>query len=305
MHRLRAVRRRSRTSKHHWNLETLVCSRRGHITPGAVVARLRDEDAGLGVDLPDGRRFSRCTRCDLWVSGTPPAEPATETPPPLAKLPVPRRGDELREALILRLISIDRAVHSVIFGLLAVVLFFVEVDFGRVTAGARAMARSLHAALAQTGQGPSSDFLVRFLGKLGGVQRHAVLILLVTATAYCVVEGVEAVGLWRERRWAEYLTALATAGFLPFEVDELIKRVTVLRVGALVVNVAILVWLVWRKRLFGVRGGPRAKADERPDPVELFGPKRPAHSPATTRSSPWAGARPRPGRAQGPPHDTP
>ena len=82
------------------------------------------------------------------------------------------------------------------------------------------------------------------------------------------LEGVEAVGLWRERRWAEYLTAVATAGFLPFEVHELIKRITVLRVGALVVNVAILAWLVWRKRLFGVRGGP--KDEERPDPAELF-----------------------------------
>jgi uncharacterized membrane protein (DUF2068 family) len=81
-------------------------------------------------------------------------------------------------------------------------------------------------------------------------------VLTVTATVYAVVEGVEAVGLWFERRWAEYLTALATAGFLPFEVRELIRRVTVVRVGALVVNLAVLAWLVWRKRLFGI--GPAA-----------------------------------------------
>jgi uncharacterized membrane protein (DUF2068 family) len=269
-----------RSKKHRWNIETLVCSRRGHVTPAAVVARLRPEDAGLGVDLPDGRRFSRCTRCDAWESKIPPIEPAAETLPPLAKLLVPRRGDELREALILRLISIDRGVHSVIFGLLAVVLFVVEADFGRVTAGARAMARSLHAALAQTGQGPSSDFLVRFLGKLGGVQRHAILILLATAAAYCVVEGVEAVGLWRERRWAEYLTALATAGFLPFEVHELLVRVTVFRLLALVLNVAILLWLLWRKRLFGLNGGQSGLAAERRqmDPTVDFAPPRSALS---------------------------
>ncbi len=238
------------------------------------MARLRPEDAGLGVDLPDARRFSRCTRCDAWISGAAPAEPSADTLPPLADLPVPRRGDELREALVLRVISIDRAVHSVIFGLLALMLFFIEVDFGRVTSGARAMARSLHAALAQTGQGPSSDFLVRFLGKIGGVQKHAILILLVTATAYCVVEGVEAVGLWRERRWAEYLTALATAGFLPFEIHELFVRVTVFRVVALIVNVAILVWLLWRKRLFGLNGGAADLAAEREqmDPTADFAP---------------------------------
>jgi uncharacterized membrane protein (DUF2068 family) len=244
------------------------------------VARLRPEDAGLGVDLPDGRRLSRCTRCDAWVSSLPPTEPAAETLPPLAELPVPRRGDELREALILRLISIDRAVHAVIFGLLALGLFFVQADFGRVTAGARAMARSLRAALAQTGQGPSRDFLVRLLGKVGGVERHAILILLITATAYCVIEGVEAVGLWRERRWAEYLTAFATAGFLPFEIHELLVRVTVFRIVALVINLAILGWLLWRKRLFGLNGGREGLAAEREqmDPTADFAPPRSALS---------------------------
>ncbi len=72
---------------------------------------------------------------------------------------------------------------------------------------------------------------------------------------YAVVESTEAVGLWHEKRWAEYLTVVATAGFLPFEILELLDRVTVLRVGALVVNLAVLVYLVWAKHLFGLRGG--------------------------------------------------
>jgi len=57
------------------------------------------------------------------------------------------------------------------------------------------------------------------------------------------------------RRWAEYLTAVATAGFLPLEINELLDRVTILRVLALVHHVAILVWLVWNKHLFGLQGG--------------------------------------------------
>jgi uncharacterized membrane protein (DUF2068 family) len=270
------------------------------VTPAADVARLRPKDVELGVDLADGRRLARCLRCDVWVEFEPAERPARDTLPPLEDLQVPRRGRALREAIILRLIAIDRGVHSVIFGALAALLFALDLNLGSLRREAQQLVRDL---TSQTGQGASQGFLVRELHRFLHVEKGAVTILAVTALAYCVVEGVEAVGLWRERRWAEYLTAVATAGFLPFEVDELIKRVTVLRVGALVVNVAILVWLVWRKRLFGVRGGPRAKADERPDPVELFGPKRAAHSPATARSSPWAGARPRPGRAQGPPHD--
>ena len=119
----------------------------------------------------------------------------------------------------------------------------------------------------------STETINQFLN----LREHTLLVLGFTATAYAVVEGVEAVGLWLERRWAEYLTAIATAGFLPFEIHELMKRVTVLRITALVVNLAILVYLVWRKRLFGIRGG--AKALERSaeiDREELFGPPAPA-----------------------------
>jgi len=250
-----------------WHPETFVCARRGHVTPAAEVARLRPEGAGLGVDLPGDRRFVRCTRCDVWIDTHPPDQPTRETLPPLAGLPVPRRGRPLRDAIVLRLIAIDRGVHAVIFALLAALVLLVELNFASLR---DEIQRLITDVTGQTGQGASQGVITRELGKFLNLHKGTLTILFVTAMAYAVVEGVEAVGLWRERRWAEYLTAVATAGFLPFEVHELIKRVTVLRVGALVVNVAILAWLVWRKRLFGVRGGP--KEEERPDPVELFAP---------------------------------
>src|SRR5205085_11504877 len=92
---------------------------------------------------------------------------------------------------------------------------------------------------------------------------------LFTATASALLEGVEAVGLWRQRRWAEYLTAIATAGFLPFELHELAKRVSIGRVLALVINLAVLVYLLWAKRLFGIRGGARRDQDELDTAEEL------------------------------------
>jgi len=241
------------------------------VTPAANVARLRPEDAELGVDLADGRRLARCLRCDVWIEFEPPENPERERLPPLSELRVPRRGRALREAIILRLIALDRALHAVVFGLLAAILFALELNLASLRGEAQ---RIIEDVTSQTGQGASQGFIVRELHRFLHVGKGTVMVPAFTALAYCVVEAVEAVGLWRERRWAEYLTAIATAGFLPFEINELIKRVTVLRIGALVVNVAILVWLVWRKRLFGIRGGPQA--EERPYPVELFGPKRPA-----------------------------
>jgi uncharacterized membrane protein (DUF2068 family) len=253
-----------------WHPETFVCSRRGHITPAAHVARLRPEDAGLGVDLPGGRRLVRCTRCDVWVDGHPPAEPSREVLPPLSEVPVPRRGRPLRDAIVLRLIAIDRGVHTVIFAALAALVILVDLNFASLRSEVESLLQNV---TGQTGQGASQGVIVREFEKFLNVHKGTLTVLFVTAVAYAVVEGVEAVGLWLERRWAEYLTAIATAGFLPFEIHELTVRVTVLRIAALVVNVAILVYLVWRKRLFGIRGGVKALERGRElDREELFGP---------------------------------
>jgi uncharacterized membrane protein (DUF2068 family) len=59
---------------------------------------------------------------------------------------------------------------------------------------------------------------------------------------------VEGIGLWLQRHWAEYLTVVATASFIPFEAFELVRRVTATRVVALVVNIAIVLYLVVRLR---------------------------------------------------------
>jgi uncharacterized membrane protein (DUF2068 family) len=72
----------------------------------------------------------------------------------------------------------------------------------------------------------------------------------IAAVLYGLLEALEGVGLVMRRRWAEYLVVLATSAFLPVEVSEVIHRPTPLKLGALVVNVAIVVYLVWRKRLF-------------------------------------------------------
>ncbi|MCU1358556.1 MAG: hypothetical protein JWM89_3974 [Acidimicrobiales bacterium] len=232
---------------------------RGHVVPAAWVARLRPEDRRVGVALADADRLARCLRCDVWLEVSPPEPGAgvADVLPPLSDLPKPRRGKVLQEAVLLRLIALNKAAHSIVFGLLAIALAVLEFKLPGLQRSARLLDRRLAATVAQTGQEASRDRVGDTLHRVIGLHRSAVLVLLVTAAAYCIVEGIEAVGLWRERRWAEYLTALATAGLLPLEIHELIDRITVLRVGALVVNVAILVWLVRAKHLFGARGGSK------------------------------------------------
>ena len=197
-----------------WHPETFVCSRRGHVLPAAAVAHLRPEDGGVGVDLPDGRRFARCLRCDSWREVEHPASPARETLPPLEEIAMPRRGQALRDAITLRAIAIERGVHVVLFGLLFVAALLFRLNIGPLRSQARAILSALQAAAGNSSQGGSQGFIVRELQHLLDLRSGTVTILMFTALAYFVVELIEAIGLWHERRWAEYLTVIATAGLL-------------------------------------------------------------------------------------------
>jgi uncharacterized membrane protein (DUF2068 family) len=67
---------------------------------------------------------------------------------------------------------------------------------------------------------------------------------------YAGLEATEGLGLSLRRRWAEYLTVVATGLFIPYELVEVLHRHTLLRAGGLALNVAVVVYLAWRKRLF-------------------------------------------------------
>jgi uncharacterized membrane protein (DUF2068 family) len=65
---------------------------------------------------------------------------------------------------------------------------------------------------------------------------------------YSLLETVEGVGLLLQRHWASYLTVIATALLLPLEIYELAHKVNVVRVGVLLANMAILVYLIVKLR---------------------------------------------------------
>lgn len=78
----------------------------------------------------------------------------------------------------------------------------------------------------------------------------------VGAFLYAGLFATEGVGLWRGQRWAEYLTIIATASFIPFEGFELAQRATVLRGGALLLNIAVVAYLAAQVRRDRPIGAP-------------------------------------------------
>ena len=271
----------------HWEL--LACGVSGHRLVGMDAKRLRGEDAILVREL-DGLRWYRCLRCDSWVPLPPPESPAREVPPDRDEIELPLRGRALRDKIVLRAIAIDRAIHFVFFGVLSAALFLFASHEVRV----RDLVYRIVNGIEGTSGNPSHRHqtgLLHSLLHVAELKSSTLYAVAAAAAAYGVLEGVEAVGLWLQRRWAEYLTFVATCVFLPYEIYELSRSVTPLKVVAFAINIAIAAYLLWAKRLFGVRGG--AEADERErrrdlgwDALERTAPR----AGAPTAAAPPAGA---------------
>jgi len=80
---------------------------------------------------------------------------------------------------------------------------------------------------------------------------------------YGSLQLVEGLGLWLLKRWGEYFAVVATSLFIPIEIYELTERVTWVRVAALIINTAAVLYILLSKRLFGLRGGKAAHEAER------------------------------------------
>ena len=83
------------------------------------------------------------------------------------------------------------------------------------------------------------------------LNNSTVRLLALAALAYSTVRFVEAYGLWRTRAWAEWFAVFSGGVYLPFELYELVRNPTVIKAAVLVINAAIVAYLVyvrWRER---------------------------------------------------------
>jgi uncharacterized membrane protein (DUF2068 family) len=250
-----AVKRRF-VPKFHYEL--IVCGLRGHELVGTDAAEVRALD-GAFVRESGGLRWYRCLRCDSWLPLHPPERPRRRYTPPETDIELPLRGKALRDKIVLRLIAVDRALHFLVIGALAALIFLFAAHRAQLQKVVDRIDAAFYGAPA-AGHTHHSHGLLHDLERLVTLDVSTLRLIGLAAAGYAVLEGAEAFGLWFQYRWAEYLTLVATALFLPFELYELSRSVTVLKVLALAANVAIVVYLLFAKRLFGIRGG--AAADE-------------------------------------------
>jgi len=91
-------------------------------------------------------------------------------------------------------------------------------------------------------EGRMASFLMDRVDLIGHHQlREAGAYSLIYAVL-CMIEGV---GLIRHKVWAEYFTVILTTLFLPLEIYELIHRFETYKIGLLLANVAVVLYLLW------------------------------------------------------------
>jgi uncharacterized membrane protein (DUF2068 family) len=104
---------------------------------------------------------------------------------------------------------------------------------------------------------PESRFVSLVLDKVDLIDAHRLREISLATFGYSGVALTEGVGLLLEKVWAEYLTLILTVSFLPWELYELVRRPSWFRVSLLLINLAVLWYLVWllrRKKLLGAEG---------------------------------------------------
>ena len=224
------------------------CARRGHVTYAPDEPRLRERlraETGLGEAW-------RCLRCGDFALGAPHGSGPAE------RAPLVPRGKMLRDLFILRFLAFERAVRGVFIVLAAAAVWrfsnsqdAVRRLFDEYLDVFRPVFRHFHYDLDHS---PVVDTIQKTFG-----YKHSTLVLVAALLlGYALIELVEAGGLWYAKRWAEYLTVVATAAFLPLEIYELTERVSWLKIGTFVLNILAVLYIAFAKRLFGLRGGAQA-----------------------------------------------
>jgi uncharacterized membrane protein (DUF2068 family) len=150
-----------------------------------------------------------------------------------AQWPLTDQGQQHNKLLIL--IAAYKLLQALLFAAVGVgALHLLHKDIGDVLSD---LAQNLRF-------NPESRFVNFILDKASMLNDPLLRRIGAVAFSYAGISLVESIGLYLEKAWAEYLTLLITASFLPWEALEIFRQLTPVRVGLLVINLLVFVYLV-------------------------------------------------------------
>ena len=98
---------------------------------------------------------------------------------------------------------------------------------------------------------PDSKHFHTLLARLTGISPKKFEIVGIGAFVYSALYFTEGIGLLLAKRWAEWMAVITTAGFVPLEIYEVFHHPHAVRIIVLIINVAIVVYLIKELRRKG------------------------------------------------------
>ena len=128
------------------------------------------------------------------------------------------------------------------------VLLLLAVAYGELRLRDASLAAKLLSWAQAQPYGLEHRIVTQLLEWFSGLSVSRIHALRMVTLAYAAVFAVEGVGLWMEKRWAEWLTVIITASLMPLEAWEIFLRPTIGKVLILLANAAVVAYLVWHVR---------------------------------------------------------
>jgi uncharacterized membrane protein (DUF2068 family) len=92
---------------------------------------------------------------------------------------------------------------------------------------------------------PDHRFAQMFLHWADGLTDKKLWAIAAAAAVYSAMRFVEGYGLWKARAWAEWIALVSGAAYLPFEIHELMRRLSLFNIALLAVNLAVVFYMVY------------------------------------------------------------
>lgn len=103
------------------------------------------------------------------------------------------------------------------------------------------------------GLNPDGHYVDHAIGKVASIPPDKLKDIGFGSFVYAALFCTEGVGLWLKKRWAEWFTVIITASLVPLEIYELHKQPSAMKVVVLLINIAVVIYLIVQ-----IRCGKRA-----------------------------------------------
>ena len=139
----------------------------------------------------------------------------------------------------------ERAI-AIFKGTKAVLLY--SIAFGALTLINKDIREVISYRIWQLGFDPEGRYFHHLMTKLGYMSPKDIRIVSIASFLYASVFLTEGIGLYLQKRWAEYLTVIVTCSFVPLEVYELAMKFTIFKTIVILINIATIIYLILRLR---------------------------------------------------------